>query len=451
LNKHWTRRRIGAVTAIAAAAAMVLAGCSGGSSDGDGFADSAPESLSGTISLWHFFTDREAAAIESVVGDFEKANPDVKVEIHAGQDDEKLAKKLATGTDIDVAISGSTDSVGLFCSSGSFRDLDPVIKRDGVDMSQFTDVAKAYTAFDGKQCALPMLADAYGLYYNTDLLQAAGFSEPPKTLSELEDMALKLTTYNDDGSIKTLGFNPLMGFYENQPVNYTGVVGGKWMSDDGAKSVLDSKPWKDLATWQKGFIDKIGYDKLKAFTAGAGDEWSADNAFQTGQVAMNMDGEWRVAFIADQAPELKYGTAPFPVPDGYEDIYGGGYTTGTIAGIAKGSQHPDLAWALLKYLTTDTGAVVKLANGIKNVPTTKAALASGDLQYPDQFQTFLDIAADPHLISVPATAIGHANQTTFQTFWEQWQSGQATDLDAGLAKVDTDINNALALSGDPGE
>ena len=28
-------------------------------------------------------------------------------------------------------------------------------------------------------------------------------------------MALKLTTYNADGSIKTLGFNPLMGYYEN--------------------------------------------------------------------------------------------------------------------------------------------------------------------------------------------------------------------------------------------
>lgn len=429
---------------------MVLAGCSGGSS-GDGFADSAPESLSGTISLWHFFTDREAKAIDGVVKDFETANPGVKVEIHSGQDDEKLAKKLATGNDIDVAISGSTDSVGLFCSSGSFRDLDPVIKRDRIDMSQFTDVAKAYTSFDGKQCALPMLADAYGLYYNTDLLKAAGFTAPPKTLSELETMALKLTTYNPDGSIKTLGFDPLMGFYENQPVNYTGVIGGKWMSDDGTKSALNNKAWKDLATWQKGFIDKIGYDKLKAFTAGVGDEWSADNAFQTGQVAMNMDGEWRVAFIADQAPKLNYGTAPFPVADGYEDIYGGGYTTGTIAGIAKGSQHPDLAWALLKYLTTDTGAVVKLANGIKNVPTTKAALSSPDLSYPDQFKTFLDIAASPHLISVPATAIGHANQTTFQTFWEQWQSGQATDLDAGLAKVDTDINNALALSDDPGK
>ena len=62
---------------------------------------------------------------------------------------------------------------------------------------------------------MPVLADVYGLYYNKDLLAAAGYTEPPKTLAELTDMAVKLTTFNDDGSIKTLGFMPLLGYYEN--------------------------------------------------------------------------------------------------------------------------------------------------------------------------------------------------------------------------------------------
>ncbi|GAA3773766.1 extracellular solute-binding protein [Microbacterium kribbense] len=448
MKKYSYLRKLATFGAVATTAALVLSGCSSGTS-GSSFGASAPQSLKGTVSLWHFFTDREASVIKGVVDNFEKANPGVTVTIHSGQDDQKLQQKIATGGDIDVAISGSTDSVGLFCSSGSFRDLAPVISRDKVDMSQFSDVARSYTSFDGKQCALPMPADAYGLYYNTDLLKAAGYTAPPKTLSELEAMALKMTTYNTDGSIKTLGFNPLMNFYENQPVNWTGVNGAAWMSDDGTKSDVNNQAWKDLLTWQKGFIDKIGYDKLKAFSAGLGDEWSANNAFQTGQLAMNLDGEWRVAFIADQKPDLHYGTAPFPTGDQYTDLYGGGYTTGTIAGIAKGSQHAELAWALLKYLATNTDAVVDLSNGIKNIPTTKDALSSPKLDFPEQFTTFLDIAKSPHLITVPATAIGHANQTTFQNFWDNWQSGADTDLEAGLAKVDHDIDNALALSKAP--
>lgn len=435
-----------AVTAIAAVAAITLAGCSGGGDQT--VASKAPSHLSGTVSLWHFFTDREAKAVQSVVDDFTKANPDVKVDVHTGQDDQKLAKVIATGGNIDVAVSASTPSVGTYCSSGSFRDLGPYIKRDKVDMSQFTDVAKHYTSFEGKQCSLPMLADVYGLYYNTDLLSAAGYTQPPKTLGELESMALKLTTYNPDGSIKTLGFDPLMGFYENAAAHLAPAAGATWLKN--GKSAISSSPgWKELMTWQKGFVDKIGYDKLKAFTAGLGQEFAADNAFQTGQVAMDLDGEWRVAFLADQKPDLHYGTAPFPVADNHTDLYGGGYTSGTIAGIAKGSKQPEVAWALLKYMTTNTQAVVKLANGIKNVPTTQDALNSPDLQFPAQFKTFMTIAGSPHLATNPATVIGTAAPDAFAAYWNKWQSGTGGDLNAGLKKLDRDINNALSLSKGP--
>jgi len=39
------------------------------------------------------------------------------------------------------------------------------------------------------------------------------------------------------------------------------------------------------------------------FQAGLGDEFSASNAFEAGKVAMNVDGEWRVAFIAAEHPD----------------------------------------------------------------------------------------------------------------------------------------------------
>ena len=64
------------------------------------------------------------------------------------------------------------------------------------------------------QCSLPALADAYGLYMNTKMLKAAGFTQPPKTLSELTAMAKKLTVRNADGSLKRVGLNPLFGHYE---------------------------------------------------------------------------------------------------------------------------------------------------------------------------------------------------------------------------------------------
>lgn len=440
-------RHIVAAIGIAAAAALTLAGCSGGSS-GTAFSDTTPKELSGTVSFWHFFSDREADVIQSVVDDFEKKNPKVKVDVHSGQDDEKLQKAIATGSKVDVGLSYSTDIVGNFCSNGAFRSLNKVIERDGVDMSQFSDTVKSYTEFKGTRCAMPMLADVYGLYYNTDLLQAAGYTAPPKTLSELEAMADKLTTFNADGSIKTLGFNPTMGWYENSAAHYGPAAGAEWLKDDGTSAISSSPGWSELIQWQKAYVDKIGWDKLNAFTSGLGQEFSADNAFQTGQVAMNFDGEYRTAFIADQAKGLNYGTAPFPTADDHTDLYGGGYITGNIIGISKGSKQPELAWALLKYLTTDTDAVVKLANGLKNVPTTKDALTSPKLEVSEQFKTFLDISSDKNVQTTPASPLGAGYQNSFQDFWNKYQS-QGGDLQAGLKDVDKQIDDALALTTGP--
>ena len=440
------RRRIAVATA-ALAATTLLAACSGGGSNTT--VGPAPTKLEGTVSLWHFFSDREAKVIQSVVDDFEKANPGVKVTVHSGQDDDKLQKAISAGNNVDVGISYSPDIVGSFCSSGAFRDLGPYIARDKVDLSQFSDTVRSYTEYKKTRCALPVLADVYGLYYNKKELAAAGFTAAPTTLDELEAMALKLTTYNADGSIKQLGFDPLMGFYENSAAHWGPSTGAQWLKPDGKSAIGGDAGWTEIMTWQKAFVDKIGYDKLQTFTAGLGQEFSADNAFQTGQVAMNLDGEYRTAFIADQTPDLDYGTAPFPAAADHHDLQGGGYITGNIGGISKGSKNPELAWALLKYLTTNTDAVVKLANGLKNAPTTSGALASSKLDLGAQFGTFLDIMANPKSTTTPPSPVGAGYQQSLEDYWLKYQQGKGGDLSAGLTGVSKDVDNSLALVSGP--
>jgi multiple sugar transport system substrate-binding protein len=118
-------------------------------------------------------------------------------------------------------------------------------------------------------------------------------------------------------------------------------------------------------------------------------------------------------------------------------------------GISKGSQNKEAAWALIKYLTLDNDAIVKLANGIKNIPTTEESLKSPDLEVDDNFQTFLDIFENPDTDTSPSTANGAVYQTQFDTFLQKWQRGDVSDLDAGLKQVDEEIDNALALGQAP--
>jgi multiple sugar transport system substrate-binding protein len=437
------RLRAGTIMCAALTATLLVAGCTPGPANQTPAVPTAdPE---GTVEFWHFFTEREATAIEDVVKDFEASHPKIKVTIKSGQDDAKMTQAISAGQGPDLGLSYSTDIVGKFCHSGAWLDLQGYITRDKVDMSKIPNAVQSYTKYENKQCTMPFLADTYGLYYNKAMLTAAGISAPPKTLTELTDDAKKLTKRSADGTIEVAGFLPTFGFYENSAAHMAPMVGAQWLTSDGKSAIGADAHWPELLKWQKELVDWYGYDKLEKFRAGLGDEFSADNAFQTGKVALNIDGEYRVAFIKDQAKDLTFGTAPIPTNDSAR--YGSGYLTGNVIGVSKNSANPEAAWALLKYLTTDAKALVKLANGIKNVPTTTDALSSADLQVDPEFKVFLDIFNHPKSSTAPASAAGPAYQETFQQFLVTWQSGKVANLTSGLSDVDKQINNVLQLAG----
>jgi multiple sugar transport system substrate-binding protein len=166
----------------------------------------------------------------------------------------------------------------------------------------------------------------------------------------------------------------------------------------------------------------------------------------TGQVAMAIDGEWRVGMIADAHSNVDYATAPFPVPDDKAADYGQGYTTGTIVGIASTSQKQNAAWQFVKFLTTDTDAVVNFANAIHNVPSTNAALASNKVDQDPNFQTFLKIAQNPHSNTTPSSPNGGAYQLTLQNVGYAYESGKTTDLQGALDKAAKQIDTDVAQS-----
>jgi len=401
--------------------------------------------VSGTVELWHFFTEREAAAIDTVVKDFEAGHPNIKVTIKSGQDDSKVTQAIGAGNGPDIGLSYSTDIVGKFCSSGAWVDLTPYIERDNVDLNQLNATTRQYTEFDGKRCAMPFLADAYGIFYNKDMFAKAGIAGPPKTLDELTEDAKKLTVKNPDGSLKTVGFLPLFDFYENAAAHLAPAVGAKWLTADGKSAIAGDPAWKALLAWQKNLVDWYGYDNLQKFRAGLGDEFSADNAFQKGQVAINVDAEYRLAFVKDQAPNLKYGVAPLPTTD--PSTYGGGYVTGNIMGISKNAQNPEAAWELIKYLTTNDAAITKLAGLLKNVPTTTKSLADPSVSADPDFKAFVDIFANPNSSTTPPSASGPAYQDTFATFLTNWQAGKVKDLDSGIVEADKQVNSVMTLGG----
>jgi multiple sugar transport system substrate-binding protein len=440
-------RRIAMALAAAVLLGVGVTACGGTSDSGDeGGAPVAKGAKleAANITLWVGFTQRELGVIKDAVAEFEKDNPQIKVKVVGGINDDKIIAASRGGTVPDVAQSFSADNAGAFCGSGAWIDLKPYMERDGISDSIFPEAPRSYTQFEGTRCALPMLADAYGLYYNEAMLKKAGLDGPPKTTAELTEYAKKLTVKNADGSLKVVGFNPSMAWYSHTPANFGPMYGGKW-TDDSGKSTLGSDPaWAKLLTWQKELVDWYGYKNLVKFQAGLGDEFSSSNAFEKGKLAMNVDGEWRTAFIADEAPDLPYGTAPVPVDPDNPDLYGGGYTTGNIIGIPKRAEHKEQGWALLRFLTTDDRSMVMLSNGLRNVPTTASSAKSPDLKPDPKFETFLEIFGNENTTTTPVTAAGSAYQELFNNFVTKWQAGRVDELQAGLEDIDKQIDAQLA-------
>ncbi|GAB3839252.1 ABC transporter substrate-binding protein [Kribbella italica] len=396
-----------------------------------------------TITVWNGYSGRELDVFKSVVKDFEAANPGVSVTVVGQQNNDKLVQGLRGGSAPDVQWAASNDYVGLFCSSGGWIDLTDRIAKDGLDTGQFTPASWQATQYDGKRCALPALGDVYGLYYNKKLFAQAGLKTPPKTFQQLTEYARKLTKRSPDGKLEVAGYLPLTNFYANRVQFYAPFFGAEWFDADGKPATAASPGWKAYLGWQRDLVGSYGYEQAKAFTAAAGQPYSAANAFQQGKLAMMIDGEYRTAFIKQFTPDLDFGTAPMPVTEQKAADYGMGYVVNHIAGVTKASKNPDLAWKLVKYLATDEQAQVKLGNGLVNVPTWKPALASKDLVADPAFKSFVAMQVHPASQTNPTTAAGAGYIDPMSSFLEQWESGRSADPAAGLAKVDEQITGLL--------
>ncbi|MEU0340083.1 ABC transporter substrate-binding protein [Streptomyces bobili] len=435
-----------AAFALTASLALLATACTGQASSGAD--DDASKET--TLTFWHAWSaPGEVKAVKDLVAGFEKTHPNIHVNVVGNMTDDKINQALRAGGSKapDVISSFTTNNVGKFCSSGALVDLNPFFEKADIDPeTTFPKAMNQYTQFEGDRCAVPLLGDAYGLYYNRTAFQKAGISGPPKTWSEFETVAKKLTIPEGD-SYEQLGFMPNYHGWESTTEHYLGQFSPTYFDQDGRSTVATDPAVKAGFVLQKKLVDSLGgYRKLEKYRAGLGDEWGPKHPFHTGQVAMQLDGEWRLGMALDAEPGFEIGVAPLPVPDNQVDQYGKGYITGTIAGIAATGKKQNAAWELVKYMTTDTDAVVNFSNAIHNVPSTLAALKSPELTYDPRFKTFLDIAANPHSTTSPASVNGGVYLSTLQQLGFDYESGKLKDLEGGLektaAQIDTDIAQA---------
>lgn len=229
--------------AAAATVAMVvpLAACGGGSADG------------GKTTITYFSWNNEKT-MKPIVEAFEKANPDIHVEMSAAQGEgNEYAQTLTTraaGNQLPDVFHMSLETRNEVLDAGLVRDI---TNEDFV--KNLPDTQTYLYNRDGKIYGMSPTVWVGGIVYNKDILKEVGYDSIPETLDEFIELGKKLqekniTPYMEDLSVISGSFQPMLGgYYAGQNIDSS-----KWPEmDEGGKFVEEWTPV--LEQWIKGSSD----------------------------------------------------------------------------------------------------------------------------------------------------------------------------------------------------
>ena len=211
---------------LAGAALLGTAGCGGSGGSGDLILSWGPD---------------ETGSLPKLVKQFNQQSKDFKVTyqempVDTGQYFDKLRTQFqAGGGDIDLIL-GDVIWPAQFAVNGWIVDLSDRFK----DTDAFLSGPMQSSTYEDKVWAVPWYTDAGLLYYRQDLLEKSGYSEPPATWAELQEMAAKVMK---DQGIEN-GFVFQGDEYEGGVCNgceYIWSAGGNILDpEDPTKVVIDS-------------------------------------------------------------------------------------------------------------------------------------------------------------------------------------------------------------------
>ncbi|POX36996.1 sugar-binding protein [Streptomyces sp. Ru73] len=189
------RPRATAALAVTAVLALTATACG---DDGSGIAGETggEGSGKGTITFWDNNGGVRTAVWKEIIKDFEKANPDIKVDyvgIAATEVQSKYDTAIQGGGLPDVGGIGAAMLAGI-SAQGALEPLDGRLKDSSLDGKLNARMLESVrSAAGGKQLyTVPTSASNGVLYYRTDLFKAAGLPAPT-TWSAFYEAAEKLT------------------------------------------------------------------------------------------------------------------------------------------------------------------------------------------------------------------------------------------------------------------
>ncbi len=426
-----------------------------------------------TVTVWGMSLGPDSQGLQDVIREFERRNPEYRVRILSmgagGMNPQKLMTAIVGKVPPDV-IFQDRFSISDWASRGAFRPLDDLIERDkGRDPltprpEQYYPAFWQEACYGGKVYGIPASADTRALYWNKKVfrenaaeLRAAGLdpNRPPRTWSETLAYSKVLTKFNKDGSLRQAGFIPNFG--NSWLYLYAFQMNASFLSPDGRTCTLYTPEAEEALQFMvDGYKLLGGYEQAQKFQSTF--QSGENDPFIVGKIAMKIDGDWIIPWMALYAPKLDFATAPPPVPDDRFHHRGRfrnekdtfiSWAGGFAYAIPVGAKNVEGGWRFIKFVTSTEGRLIDMQGqnslerkrGRTYMPRVSAQIEAGRLGF-ERFKPSDPRWANTIKLHIDLASVSRIRPATFvaQVLWDEHvravenaASGRMTPKEALLA------------------
>lgn len=422
-----TRRHFIRNAGLAGACALgapFLGGCRGRPADGRV-----------AVTYWEKWTGFEAESIQKVAEAFNAGQERIEVQVFTtSQVQRKVLMATAGGIPPDIA--------GLMCSEvvpyadkNALLPLDDYATAAGITSERYISRYWDLCYYRGHLWALPSTVTSLALHWNKRLFREAGLDpeHPPETIEQLDEYAGRLTRRDAQGDITQIGFMPAEpGWW---PWAWGGFFGGRlW---NGKDTITTTAPENLRAfEWVRGYADRLGVKALQVFASGFGNFSSPQNPFLSEIVAMELQGVWMHNFIANYAPHLEWGAAPFPHPSDRPDLKASAPVECDVLMIPHGADHPAEAFEFIAFVASQTGSELLAAGHRIFTPLIDVSEAFLRRHPNPYIEVFIDLARSRNAFTEPQLPLWQQYAAELGTAFDQVWLAERTPLEALQAVED---------------
>ncbi len=290
------------------------------------------------VFLWPTYTQSKIRFGETLVQQFEEANPDIDIELQLEADPyTKLQVMVAGGNPPDVVWLGA----GWLQFVPWFLPLDDLVRRDAAEV-QASEILKPIWnshIWRGKRYAMPSGYQTLATYYNKDRFNEAGLAYPSDdwTVAAMRRNAQALTKdTNGDGASDRWGVSWLYGYVWSFL-----VYGGQVADPDWIKIRVNNPVTEQaLSLW-----DDLQY-RYRVAPAKHGSLAMIEN----GDIGIFASGIWLQENL-DRAKRFDYDLVDYPLLEAEGGLHRGTVLYPEEYAILKYTKHQEEAWRFVKFAT----------------------------------------------------------------------------------------------------